>query len=285
MSVLEHTVVAGGLRHHVLEWPADGETVLLGHGFLDLGWSWKAVAERLQAAGYRCVAWDWRGFGETEHVGRGGYYHFPDYVRDLEDLVRWAAPEGRVHLVGHSMGGTVATMYAGVRSDRLLTLTLVEGLGPPSFGFDRTPEKFRAWLRSLEKQQAREPRSFTLRHALSRMRMQNPELPEELGLFLAEKSTAPNPTEELPEGRSWRFDRLHRTTSPMPFRVEVFAAFLKAIEVPTLVVGGEKGFRLSDEAERVAHLRDARLREIPEVGHMIHWLAPDALADAWLEFV
>ena len=61
MSVRERVVRANGLAHHVLSWEAEGPTVLLAHGFLDLGWSWRWVAERLQAAGYRCVAWDWRG--------------------------------------------------------------------------------------------------------------------------------------------------------------------------------------------------------------------------------
>ena len=47
-------------------------------------------------------------------------------------------------------------------------------------------------------------------------------------------------------------------------------------------MSGERGFKTADHAERVAKLRDAREVEIPAVGHMIHWLAPDALAHALL---
>ncbi|MEM9072088.1 MAG: alpha/beta hydrolase [Myxococcota bacterium] len=276
----ERFVETNGLRYHVVEWPAEGPFVLLAHGFLDLAWSWRGVAERLQAQGYHCVAWDWRGHGESDHVGQGGYYHFPDYVLDLEYLIPQITGDRSVHLVGHSMGGTISTMYAGLRSDRLASLTLVEGLGPPNWGFEKTPEKFRAWLDSVEKIRTRPKRSLTLESALRRMRIQNPELPEELGEFLAEKATV-----EIDGRRRWRFDPLHRTTAPMPFRTEVFNTFLHRIEVPTLVIAAERGFRLPDERERYQQIPDHRFVEIADVGHMIHWMRPDALADAIVSLV
>lgn len=282
MSVAERVVEANGLRHHVIVWEADGPTVLLAHGFLDLAWSWREVAARLQSMGHRCVAWDWRGHGETEHVGPGGYYHFPDYVLDLEELLpSLRRGDEPVHLVGHSMGGTASTMFAGLRSDRLRSLTLVEGLGPPAGSFEATPEKFGAWLGSVARIRRRSgPRPMTIAQAVARMRLRNPELPEELGRFLAEKNTRP-----VAGGRVWRFDPLHRTTSPMPFRREIFDAFLQRVAVPTLVVMGERGFRLPDEQERFAQLRDGRFVEIPDVGHMVHWLKPAALAAHVAELV
>lgn len=280
MNVRESEVVANGLRHHVVEWPADGPTVLLAHGFLDLAWSWRWVAEILQGHGLRCVAWDWRGHGETEHIGAGGYYHFPDYVLDLEELLPQLVREDeRAHLVGHSMGGTVATMFAGLRSHRLTSLSLVEGLGPPAMGFDQTPFRFDAWLGGVRKQRERtKPASvMSVEDALRRMRVQNPKLDDDKGRFLAEKATAA--VDGDPAKRRFRFDRLHRTTSPMPFRLEVFETFLTRISVPTLVVGASAGFRLADEAERAGRIPDARTVEIAECGHMIHWEKPEQLAE------
>ncbi len=285
MTPSEHTVEANGLKHHIIVWEADGPTVLLAHGLLDIAWSWKLVAERLQAEGYRCVAWDWRGHGETEHIGAGGFYHFPDYVLDLEELLPQLrrGPDDAVHLVGHSMGGTAAAMFAGVRSRELRSLTLVEGLGPKTHDFDGTPLKFERWLDQMVQLRAdvrTSPYPMQIPQALARMRVHNPELPEELGLMLAEKSTRP-----VPGGRAWRYDRKHWVTSPMPFRREIFDAFLGRIEVPTLVVMGERGFRLPDEKERYACLRRGRFVEIADVGHMIHWLAPQALADHIAAFI
>lgn len=276
---VERFVQANGLRHHVIEWPAEGPTVLLAHGFLDMAWSFRDVAEALCARGFRCVAWDWRGHGQSEHIGAGGYYHFADYVLDLDELWPALVPAGeRAHLVGHSMGGSAVTMFASVRSERLQTLSLLEGLGPPDQDPAKAPEKLRLWLHGVERARAKSPRAFSLEEAVTRMRRQNPALGDELGAFLAEKGTR-----AVEGGRHWAFDPLHRTPSPSVFEAAIFTAYLRAIEVPTLAVAGAKGYRLADEAERLAAIPDVRLVELPEVGHMMHWEAPGALADALAE--
>lgn len=281
----ESRVAANGIDHHVITWGEPGRgTVVLCHGFLDMAWSWDAVARRLVAAGLRAVAFDWRGHGESSWVGPGGYYHFPDYLLDLEELLPQVAGDERIHLVGHSMGGTACSMYAGVRSDRLRSLTLAEGLGPPAHPSTLVPDRVEAWLRTVETVRARgrEHRPMaSLDDALRRMRVQNPRLPEELGRFLAEKGTRPAPGGE---GLLWSFDPLHRTRAPMPFDLDVYLAFLERIAVPTLVLGAEDGFRVPGEAERMLHIADARLVELGKVGHMMHWFAPDAVADAVLAF-
>jgi len=273
---VERFVRANGLEHHVVEWPAEGPTVLLAHGFLDMAWSFRDVASALQGRGYRCVAWDWRGHGESEHIGAGGYYHFADYVLDLEELWPALVPEGdKAHLVGHSMGGSAVTMFASVRSEQLHTVALLEGLGPPDQAVAKAAEKLQLWLHGVARARAKTPRTFTLEQAVERMRRQNPALGDELGAFLAEKGTR-----AAPGGRQWAFDPLHRTPSPSVFQAPLFTAYLRAIAVPTLVVAGEKGYRLGDEDARLGALSDARLVELPGVGHMMHWEAPEALADA-----
>jgi pimeloyl-ACP methyl ester carboxylesterase len=276
----ERFVLANGLRHHVLEWDGGGEPVVLLHGFLDLAWSWDAVAKQLADAGYRVIAFDFRGHGESEWIGAGGYYHFSDYVLDLAELLPQIT-EGPVHLVGHSMGGTVACMFAGSFGDRIRSLTLVEGLGIPPHPLDDAPERLRTWVRSVQRVRSRAPRLMAdAAEALGRMRMRAPELPDDLGLFLAERGTRP-----VEGGVEWRFDPLHRTPSPHPFRLEVFRTFLEGIGAPTLVVAGEQGFRLPDEDERRTWLGPHRFVEVPAVGHMIHWFAPGALANALLPFL
>lgn len=281
MDVVERTLLANGLRHHVIAWndAAPGPTLVCCHGFLDLAWSFMRFAERVAAAGLRVVAFDWRGHGETEHVGAGGYYHFPDYVLDLHEL-RPQLATGPVHLLGHSMGGTACCYYAATHPGSLATLTLLEGLGPPAF--EASPvDKLRAWLDSVERLARRPTRGLAdLDDAVKRMRAQNPELDDAFARFLAEKSTV-----ATPEGLRWRFDPLHRTTSPGVFSAEAFVAFLARIEVPTLAVRGSRGFLTSDHEARLRALPHAREEILPDVGHMMHQLAPDRLADVVLEHV
>lgn len=280
MTPTESWKEANRLRHHVLTWNAGGgETIVLCHGFLDHAWSFQPLAQHLAEAGLEVIAFDWRGHGESEHVGQGGYYHFPDYVLDLHALMPQLA-EGPVHLLGHSMGGTAAALYAGTHPARLRTLTLVEGLGPPAFA-GTAPDKMMAWLESVDRMHQRGSRPIRdLEDAVKRLRAQTPQLPPELASFLAEKATV-----ETDEGLRWRFDPLHRTTSPAPFAPEAFLPFLERIEAPTLIVSGGQGFRTVDHEARVEALPSAHEIEIPNVGHMIHWLEPRALADAILAHV
>jgi pimeloyl-ACP methyl ester carboxylesterase len=297
----EYFVEANGIRHHVVEWSArapDGtplddrsvETVVLCHGFLDFAHSYVRVAVPLAMAGYRVVSFDWRGHGESGWVGPGGYYHFADYALDLEQLLPQLLPQpshehepheaggqgpgGRVHLVGHSMGATACALFAGVRSERLLSLSLLEGLGPPTIAFESSPDRFKSWFSSTAKVAQKAPTVIEdLDEAVKRMRVQNSKLTPVFGRFLAERST--RATED--GKRTWRFDPLHRTTSPMPFRAEMFVAFLDHIKAPTLVLLGARGYRLADEAERLAHLPGATVAEIPNTGHMLHWFAADVV--------
>ena len=111
------------------------------------------------------------------------------------------------------------------------------------------------------------------------MRMQNPQLTEDMGLFLVAKSTR-----AVEGGLQWTFDPLHKTRAPRPFEAAVFGEVLKSISTPTLVVKGEHGFRLEDERDRLAKLHGHRLAQIPGVGHMIHWFEPEALASVLTDF-
>ncbi len=78
---------------------------------------------------------------------------------------------------------------------------------------------------------------------------------------------------------------MHQTQSPMPFRLEVYLAFLGRIEARTLVVLGEKGMRLPDEDARIARIPGAIKRELAGQGHMMHWHAPELLAELIAEHV
>lgn len=278
----ERFFTANRLKHRALVWN-DGAptTVVLCHGFLDQAPSYRGVAERLAAAGYRAVAFDWRGHGRTEHVGAGGYYHFPDYVLDLHELLPLLA-SGPVHLVGHSMGGTVVSLYAATHPGVARTVTLVEGLGPPTYE-GSAPDKMIAWLESMDRHRRKDRSPIAdLAQAVKRLRVSNPDLPADLAYELAEAGTAPAPDGE---GLVWRFDPLHRTTSPAPFDAAAFTSFLGRVYAPALVVSGSRGFQTEDHAERVAALADAREIIIEDVGHMIHQLKPDELASAVIAHV
>jgi len=135
-----------GLRTNIQEWgdPAKPTLILL-HGWMDCGATFQYIARFLEAD-YHLVAPDLRGFGETEHAP--GYW-FPDYFADLDVILDHYSPDTPAKLVGHSMGGNIVTMYAGIQPQRVASVLILEALGMPPTKPDEAPEKYRRWLREI----------------------------------------------------------------------------------------------------------------------------------------
>jgi pimeloyl-ACP methyl ester carboxylesterase len=281
-ALVDRHVAANGLQHHVVEHPGDGRgDVVLLHGYLDLARSFEEVIAPLGDAGYRVIAPDFRGHGDTDRVPPGAYYHAMDYVADLDALLDALALD-RVHLVAHSMGGTVATRYAGARPGRIASLALIEGVGPPSMPADVTPDRTALWLDGLKKARGRAPRTMrSLDEVVARMRVSHPAVaPDTLRVMAARATRAADDG-----GLVFRFDPLHMTTSPMRYDAEAFEAFVARIACPVLMVDGGSLAGYPELADRAARYPHARFVAIPDAGHMIHWTNPAALVAAVLDFL
>jgi pimeloyl-ACP methyl ester carboxylesterase len=93
----------------------DGPTVLLLHGFPDSLQLWRMVAPHLLEAGYRVIAVDQRGFGDSDApVGRA-HYSIDVLVEDLATLLRATGTHEPVHVMGHDLGAVVAWCLAMAR--------------------------------------------------------------------------------------------------------------------------------------------------------------------------
>jgi pimeloyl-ACP methyl ester carboxylesterase len=280
-------VHANGLDHNVLEWLPEGDArplktgavrnIVLVHGYMDAGGTWDLVAPALAAAGLRVLAPDMRGFGDGARVPAGSYYHFVDYVFDLADLVEQLSPGEPIGLVGHSMGGTIATLFAGTFPERVARLANVEGVGPPDNPWEIGPVRMRGWIEQVRTSRARGDRrpTFTNEEALQRMSGNHPTVAAEV---LAHR--LPHLAADAGEGRlAWHFDPLHRTTAPMPFFAKLFIEFAKKVTCPVLFVsGGERGFHPPDEDARLSAFATCTRAELADAGHMVHWTQPEALA-------
>jgi pimeloyl-ACP methyl ester carboxylesterase len=187
-----------------------------------------------------------------------------------------------VFLVGHSMGGNVAALYAGTQPERVAMLALLEGVGPPDFPDEIAPDRTRAWIDGVRKVRAREERPFGLDEASTRLAGNHPYVDRAILRRRAEQLTI-----EVDGGlRSWRFDPRHRTTSPYAFSVARWLAHARRITAPTLIVGGgPTGYHPPDETTRIEAIAHARVVELPDAGHMMHWTRATALVAELLAFV
>lgn len=288
MNPASLNVPANGLTHHVLEWPAatpapGAPTALLLHGFMDAAASWDLVAPSLADAGLRVLAPDMRGFGDGPRVPPGGYYHFPDYVLDVADLVdALVPPDAPLLVVGHSMGGTIATLYSGTFPARVGGLAVLEGAGPPDSDHAHTPDRVRRWVDEVRAIRARGERSMASRdEALRRLIGNHPRVSEEVL-----RTRVDALARALPDGRlTWKADALHTTRSPTPFFAEAYKSFARRVACPVLFVsGGKLGWHPPDEDDRLAAFARLQRVEIDDAGHMMHWSQPAELVRALLGF-
>jgi pimeloyl-ACP methyl ester carboxylesterase len=274
--------LATGLDYHLLEWgPSGAPVVVMVHGFLDLAWAWAPLAERL-ASTYRVIAPDWRGHGDSDWIGAGGYYHFMDYVADLDDVVAQVSTEP-VAVVGHSMGGSLALYWAGVRPARCRRIASREGLGPPELP-GALPARTAAWIEAWKRARAKPARVMaSIAEAAARMQKHDPLLAEADAVALATHGTRP-----VDGGFAWKHDPLHLTQGPYPFRRDAAVEYWRAITAPVLYVeGAVSTFRLpsSETDARLGVMKDARRAVIEGAGHAIARHQPDALAAVLTQFL
>jgi pimeloyl-ACP methyl ester carboxylesterase len=273
-------IVANRLRHHLLEWSESGPIVLLLHGFLEHAHAWDFVAPRLAEAGYHVLALDFRGHGDSERVGAGGYYHFADYSADLAFIIR--ALGGRAALIGHSMGGSASLIYAGTEPERVSALVAVDSLGPPDMPVDSAPDRFASWIGDLARTDARGPHAAAPDDAATRLRERFPRFSPAVAQHMAEHGTRASGN-----GRVWKFDPLHQTSAPQPYYIAQARAFWRRITCPVLYIeGADSELRLDpgDVTERLAVMR-ARRVAIEGSGHHPHLERPDVLAEVLLRFL
>lgn len=276
-----------GVSHHFTQWRGtprvDGPPLLLLHGFLDCSATFQFLADELSPA-RSLLAPDWRGFGESAWSPQG--YWFPDYFADLEAILDAVAPGTPVDIVGHSMGGNVAMMYAGLRPERVRRLVSLEGFGLLTIAPERAPQRYREWLDQL-----REPEAASVFPSLEVfagvLRKRNPRLPADRADFVARAWC-----EVLPDGRVRpRFDPAHKRVNPILYRREEAAACWAALRAPLLYVeGAESDFRsrlqgAGDPGRMREWVPQLEPRVVPAAGHMVHHDQPAAVARLIEEFL
>lgn len=269
--------VLAGLHFHVTEWgPADGWPVLMMHGIRGYAETFAGVAAALQP-GVRVIAHDQRGRGRTDWDPARNYYT-DAYVADLEALVQ-ALGLARFDLLGHSMGGINAIVYAARHPQQVRRL-VVEDAGPGAFETSEGATRIR-------KELATTPAGFdSWDAACAFMRALRPTVSEE-----AREQRLRSMLKPAGEGGfTWRYDhagiadtRLH----PDPARAVDLAAHVAGIACETLVVRGGRSDYL--QPSMVEHMRALNPRiaavEIPDAGHYIHDDQPALFAQAVTAFL
>lgn len=275
------------LQYHVRVWgePTAGKAPLvMVHGWMDVAASYQFVVDAFAQDRY-VIAPDWRGYGDT-NSGKVDNYWFPDYLADLDFLLDHYAPGQAVDLVGHSMGGNVAMLYAGVRPERIRRLVNLEGFGMPATQAAQAPGRYAKWMDELKKLHAGDLdlKAYDAVQGVARRLMRtNPRLDQHKADWLAQYWARPNA-----EGK-WLImgNPAHKITNAQLYRVDEVLEIYKRITAPTLAVEASDNsmeqwwqgkYSLAEYHERLRAVPHARIELIAEAGHMMHHDQPEKLA-------
>jgi pimeloyl-ACP methyl ester carboxylesterase len=275
-----------GLRYHVRRWPRPGApSMLLLHGWMDVSASFQFLVDALRSD-WDVYAPDWRGYGLTSW-GKSGCYWFPDYLADLEALLDKLQPGTPANLVGHSLGGNVAALYAGARPARVAKLVNLEGFGMAPTQAEQAPKRYSRWLDELrEPPRLRPYRDF--QELSERLQQGNKRLTRARAEYLARHWGRETEQGEV----VLRGDPAHKIVNPVLYRYEEARACWGQVTAPVLWVDAQEsdlmkrlGFTANEYAERRGAFRNLRHATVADAGHMLHHDQPEAVARLIEEFL
>lgn len=278
-----------GLQYHCRHWGnPNAPMIFMLHGWMDVGMSFQFVVDNLKKD-WHVIAPDLRGFGLTTGP-KTDVYWFLDYLADLDALLQHYSPDKPINLAGHSMGGNIVAIYAGIRPERIAKLVILEGFGLPSSNPAHAPKRYEKWLDELrEKPQMRSYDSVA--KVAKRLQKTNPRLSDERATFLAQYWSQEN------EQGQWEIlgDPAHKISNPISYRVEEVMACWEKITAPVLwveaedteiwpLIGGKEKGRLETD-RRLTYLKNVQKELVLNAGHMLHHDQPHILAKLIEDFL
>jgi pimeloyl-ACP methyl ester carboxylesterase len=270
----ELTIDLPDRRLAALAWgDRESPPVLALHGWLDNAASFAGIAPLLAADRY-VVAPDLRGHGRSSHLPSGAWYHYVDYFDDLRavlDHFGWQ----RAEFLGHSLGGTLASLFAALYPERVDTLLLVEALGPLTV----TPADTLAQLKRAIDERAgfahRRPlRVFPDIETAVTARVAASGLSQAAARALVERGVT-----AVDGGYAWSSDPRLTLTSPQRYTDAQVLAMLGGIRAPTLLVLAQPATSYlpdSRMAPRIAEVADIEVIRLPG-NHHLHLEQPVAV--------
>ena len=285
-----------GLRYHVLEWgdaslvSAERPPLVMLHGWMDVAASFQFVVDALSSDRH-VIALDWRGFGLTDSPAADTYW-MPDYLGDLDaalDQLVFAdgAADRKIDLLGHSMGGNVVMLYAGVRPERIRRLVNLEGFGMPRTKPTQAPKRLLQWLDEL-KEPALMRDYASVEEVAERLRKTNPLLSPQRAAWLAPHWSRQQAGSGGQPGR-WEIlgDPAHKRINPHLYQRDEVLECWKLITAPLMWVEGDQtdvakwwGTRFTKEEfhERLSVVVNVEKHVLGPAGHMLHHDQPEELA-------
>lgn len=285
----EYTLTLSGVGIAVHEWGDESaDPLFMVHGGFDFARTYDEFAPRLAAAGWRVIAWDQRGHGDSEHAALYGWdADIRDAIGVMNSVTSKPAP-----VVGHSKGGALMIQLADAQPFRFSHLVNIDGL-PSKRPMSDLAEHERTrmvaaditgWLDHRRTTADASRKAGTLEELAQRRAKMNPRLSMDWLRYLVTVGGR-----EDADGWRWKLDPSMRFGGFGPWRPEWTATRLPGLGMPFLglLAGQQEPMGWGTDPDQILPLLPdtARLEVFGDVGHFIHIEQPDVVAAMVLEFL
>lgn len=231
-----------GIFIHGLQWGnPDGEKILALHGWLDNAESFSNLAPLLED--YSVVAVDLPGHGLSGHWPEHQHYHLWAGVEDVEHILDGLGWD-TCHLLGHSMGAAIATLYAGTFPDRLKSLTLIEAIGPMAGDIETAPQRLAEAINRMKQYKPQQTPKEN-KETFVQARLQGSlKLSDDSAKKIVERGLL-----QQGNGFAWSNDKRLRYTSMMRLPEALIGSFITAITCPVLGIFADDGLFTLEQAQ------------------------------------
>lgn len=285
-----HRVDADGVGIAVNEWGDESDPILmLVHGGADFSRTFDVFAPLLADAGWRVIAWDHRGHGDSDHAH---LYSFDADLRDAVHVFEAFAGHDPVAVLGHSKGGAIMTTLADAQPFRFRSFVNLDGIpyrkpGPDLAEHQRAEAlttELDGWLTHRRRTADGVRKPGTIDELARRRGLMNPRLSAEWLEYLVTVGARHDD-----DGWRWKLDPSMRMGGFGPWRPEWALFRMAGLAVPFLgvLVGAEEPMGWGTRPRHVEKWmpRHGRLEFFEDLGHFIHIEQPQMVADMVLEFL
>jgi len=268
----------GNLTLAALDNQGGGNVVIGLHGFLDNAESLRLLAPYLQT--HRFIAIDLAGHGRSGHRAAGAHYNQADYLQDLYALIETQGWED-VILLGHSLGGILASMFAALFPEKVSAVISIDACGPLTESEDTTPSQMREAIISRHAKSRNKLRLVDLEDAV-KARCKISDIPEEHARSILSR----NLTQDAGGHCFWSSDPKLRTKSTLRLTEKQAESVMRAIVCPVLFIGASNSFKKLDSvfSKRKDWLLNAQFEQFVG-GHHIHMENTDDIGVLIRQFV
>ena len=218
---------------HIVEFNKSTEAPFICiHGWMDNWSSFLPLSKHLDT---HLICIDLPGHGKSSHLPEGNWYHFVDYAVRLREIIN-KLKISKFHIIGHSMGAAIGCLYSASFPESLLSLTMIDGLGPLINPSSEARNILRESILEREKIKKKK-RSFTNLDLAIKARMSNGGIS-----YNSAKILVKNQVTKIENNLEWTFDYKLKSVSSLRLNKEQLFSFFENLKCPSLLIIASEGY-------------------------------------------